>query len=447
LVPSSRPKRFVIIGTGIAGLSAAQAIRAADPRAQLTLVGDERHLPYSRPGLAYYLADDIPQTQLFPWTEAELRGMKAAFLHGRAVSLEPVGGTVTLDDGRRLAYDALLLATGAPAQLPDIPGTQLQGVVTFDRLDDANHILSLAKRARRAVVIGGGITAVEIAEGLAARGVATHYFMRKDRFWGQVLDPAESRLVEQGMARHGVRLHYRTGARRILGQRGRVKGVLTEQGESIGCQIVGFAIGIRPRTDLARHAGLEVDRGILTDEHLRTSDPAIFAAGDAAQVFDPSSGKHTLDSLWWMAAEQGRAAGANMAGGDIPYLRGIPFNVTRIGGLIVTIVGQVGQGRDDPDLISIVHGDSETWRDDLDSFAVHREGRASRIRLVVGDDRLVGAVILGDQSLSRPLTELVRRRIPLGRLRHQLVQSPDRAVQILIEYAQKQVRRRLEAVA
>ena len=444
---ASRPQRHVIVGAGIAGLSAAQTIRAADRRAQLTLVADEQHLPYSRPGLAYFLANDIPQAQLFPWSAAELRGLKVGFLHGRAVGLDTTGHLLTLSDGRRLAYDALLLATGAPAVLPDLPGTQLQGVVTLDRLNDATRILSLAKRARRAVVVGGGITAVEIAEGLAARGVETHYLMRKERFWSQVLDPEESRLVEQGMVSHGIRLHYHTNVARVLGQRGRVKGVLTERGDSLTCQMVGFAIGIRPRTELARAAGLSVDRGILTDEYLRTSAVDVFAAGDAAQAFDPATGKHTLDSLWWMAADQGQAAGANMAGGASPYLRGIPFNVTRIGGLIVTIVGQVGQAGDDADLVSIVHGDSETWREGLDSFAVHSHHQASRIRLVVGDDCLVGAVILGDQTLSRPLSELVRGRVPLGRLRQQLLKSPERAVQTLIDYGQQQVLHRMQAVA
>lgn len=444
---ASRPQRYVIVGAGIAGLTAAQTIRGADPRAQLTLVADERHLPYSRPGLAYYLANDIPQTQLFAWSADELRGLKAAFLHGRAVGLDTAGRLLTLSDGRTLAYDALLLATGAPALLPDTPGKQLQGVVTLDRLDDVTRILSLAKRARRAVVIGGGITAVEIAEGLAARGVETHYFIRKERFWGSVLDPEESRLVEQGMVRHGIRLHYNTNVVRVLGRRGRVKGVLTEQGESIACQMVGFAIGIRPRVELARAAGLTIDRGILTDEYLRTSAADVFAAGDAAQVFDPASGKHTLESLWWMAAEQGRAAGSNMAGGASPYLRGIPFNVTRVGGLIVTIVGHVGQGGEDADLVSIVHGDSETWRDGLDSFAVHSQSQTSRIRLAVGENCLVGAIILGDQTLSRPLTELVLNRVPLGRLRQQLLKSPESAVQILMDYGRQQVVHRMQAVA
>jgi len=210
----------------------------------------------------------------------------------------------------------------------------------------------------------------------------------------------------------------------------------------------GLASLGRSQPELLRSAGFEeIEEIDLTDEFLRTSDADVFAAGDAAQVLDPASGKHTLDSLWWMAADQGRAAGANMAGGASPYLRGIPFNVTRIGGLIVTIVGHVGQAGDDADLVSIVHGDSETWREGLDSFAVHSHDQTTRIRLAVGEDCLVGAVILGDQTLSRPLTELVRNRVPLGRLRGQLLKSPATAVQILIDYGQKQVMKRMQVVA
>ncbi|HSB89806.1 MAG TPA: FAD-dependent oxidoreductase [Anaerolineales bacterium] len=443
-----RPQRHVIIGGGVAGLTAAQVIRRRDTRGQITIVTEERHLPYSRPGLAYLLAGDVPLSQLFPWTEAELRALQASFLRGRAMALDMAGRVVVLQDGRRLAYDALLLATGATAVLPDIPGTQLRGVATLDQLDDATRILALARRGRRAVVVGGGITAVELAEGLAARGVETHYLLRKDRYWGQVLDPEESRMVERGLERHGIRLHYHTNVVRVLGQQGRVKGVLTEKGKSMACDLVGFAIGIRPKAELAASAGLDVDRGIRTDEYLRTSAEGVYAAGDAAEVYDPATGKHLLDSLWWMAQDQGRVAGDNMSGGSSAYLRDIPFNVTRIGGLITTIVGNVGQGgRGDDDTVSIVHGQSEGWHEPHDSFAVESGDLTSRVRLLVGRETLVGAVIMGDQTLSRPLCDLVRQRVPLGRLRQQLLQSPERAVQILVEYSRRQADRQLQEVA
>ena len=151
----------------------------------------------------------------------------------------------------------------------------------------------------------------------------------------------------------------------MFGTRGRVKAVLTNKGEKVTCQIVGVAIGIQPNIELAVAAGLHTERGILVDEWLRTSEEDIFAAGDVAQVYDPASESYKLDSLWWQAHEQGESAGINMLGGARPYLRSVPFNVTRVGGVITTIVGSVGQGEEDDDLVSIVHGDSENWQDRL----------------------------------------------------------------------------------
>lgn len=180
---------------------------------------------------------------------------------------------------------------------------------------------------------------------------------------------------------------------------------------------------------------------------MRTSDPHIFAAGDVAQVFDPPTGQYRLDSLWWMAAEQARVAGENMAGGDREYLRSTPFNVTRIGGIITTIIGAVGQAGSDDDLVSITHGDSESWRDRLDSLAVESLTDHSRIRLLLGDDLIVGAVIMGDQTLSEPIHELIRSRAKLGRFRDQLERSPDQALGMLRDYVEKNKGRRVARAA
>jgi NAD(P)H-nitrite reductase large subunit len=330
--------------------------------------------------------------------------------------------------------------------LPSIPGIELEGVVTFDTLHDGRRILQLTKKARRAVVVGGGVTALELAEGLAARRVKTHYLLRKDHFWGRVLSPAEAALVEDELQQQGIKLHRQTQVQKIVGKKGRVSEVVTDHGKSIRCEIVAVAIGIRPRIELGQSAGVEVDRGIMVDPWLRTSDPNIFAAGDVAQVFDPPSGEYRLDSLWWMAEEQGRIAGTNMAGGDETYQRAVPFNVTRIGGIVTTIIGAVGQAQPDDDLVSIVHGDSESWRDRLDSFAVESQSKHSRLRLVIGEETIVGAVIMGDQTLSEPIHELIRTRAKLGRYRDQFMKSPEQAMEILSDYASKQNGRHLATV-
>jgi NAD(P)H-nitrite reductase large subunit len=429
---------YAILGHGAAGLAAAEAIRARDPRGQIVVVSDEGHTFYSRPGLAYLLTGQVPEKQLFPRSKEEISAIGAVHLHRRAVAMDPSARQINFQDGSSVSYRTALLATGASAVVPDVPGIDLEGVVTLDTLDDARRILKKARKARRAVVVGGGITALELAEGLSARGVETHYLLRRDRYWSNVLDETESKLVENRLLDEGIRLHHRTNLTRILGNKGRVAGVELEPHRVIECQIVGVAIGIRPRLELAHSADLKTDRGILVDPYLRTSQADIYAAGDAAQVYDPVVGEHVLDSLWWIAREQGRIAGTNMAGGEVPYQRSIPFNVTRIGGLTTTIIGALGQGKIDEDLVSIARGDSQTWRHRPDAFAVEADAECNRLRLIVGQETILGALVMGDQSLSRPLMTLVRDEIDIRSIRDQLLAGQTDLSQLILNFVQDQ---------
>lgn len=437
-------RRYLIIGYGIAGLSAARAIRRHDQAGQITIVTDERAPFYSRPGLAYYLTGVVPETQLFPLTASEKEDLELRLIHARAEAIFPAEHFVQFPGNKRLSYDRLLLATGAGARKPDMPGVDLAGVVTLDTLADARQILKHARRAKRAVVIGGGITAVEIAEGFAARNVETHYFLRGDRFWPRVLDERESALVEHGLAEEGIVLHHNLSVKEARGNNGRLQAVVMENGQQFKCQLLGIAIGIQPNTSLASSAGLALDRGILVDETLQSSAPDIYAAGDVAQVFDPQTSDYRLDSLWWQAKQQGQIAGANMAGNQQAYLRSVPMNVTRVGGVVTSIIGSVGQGRAGDDLVSIVHGDSENWRHQPDSFSVESGEGANRLRLVIGERALVGAVIMGDQRLADTVHQLILNQTSLGRFRQLLIQSPEKSMDVLTELAQKYKRDHIE---
>jgi NADPH-dependent 2,4-dienoyl-CoA reductase/sulfur reductase-like enzyme len=415
------PRHYLIAGNGPAGAAAAAAIRARDPAGAITIVGDEKAPFYSRPGLAYLLAGTIPERQLFSRSVDGDRRLEIRRATARIERLDVAGHAISLADGRTLVYDRLLLAVGARALRPAVPGIDLAGVVTLDSLEDARGILRLARRARRAVVVGGGITALELAEALAAQGVETHYLMRKDRYWGNVLEPDESELVEARLEQEGVRLHRQVEMQRVLDGRGRVAAVELSGGRRLSCDLLGVAIGIQPRLELAVSAGLATRRGILTDEFFRTSDPDVFAAGDVAEVMDPARGEHVLDSLWSVAIEQGRAAGANMAGAGEPYRRSVSFNVTRIGGVTTTLIGAVGSGRSDEDLVSLSRGDSQSWREQAQAFALVSDAGVSRLRVLIGKERILGAVVMGDQSLSRPLQHLIRERVDIRASREQLL--------------------------
>jgi NAD(P)H-nitrite reductase large subunit len=314
-----------------------------------------------------------------------------------------------------------------------VPGVNLDGILKLDNLEDARRIIHYARKGRTAVVVGGGITALEIVEGLVARRVKTHYFLRGDRYWSNVLDLTESHIVEHRLREDGVTIHYQTELEEILGQNGRVTGVLTKDGRKIPCDMVGIAIGIRPRKDLAEASGIQVERGVLVSETMQTSAPDVFAAGDIAEVYDPRTGKSVLDSLWDPARDQGRAAGLNMAGIRTPYYKPVAFNVTRLANLTTTIIGTVGKGEDE-DVVGIVRGDSETWRLLPDAIAAQSDFEVNRLRVLVGENSLLGAIVMGDQTLSQALQHIITEQIDITPIRQELLQPDPPLARILAEF-------------
>jgi NADPH-dependent 2,4-dienoyl-CoA reductase/sulfur reductase-like enzyme len=423
---------YVIVGTGVAGITAAASLRSLEPGSEITLVGEDPHGFYSRPGLAYYLTDEIPEKQLSIYNKKDWQTLKLRYVRARATRLDPASRRLELGSAGALSYDRLLLATGSRAVPLPVPGAELQGVVSLDDLEDARRILALARRARTAVVIGGGVIAVELLEGLLQRGVEVHYFLRGERYWPGVLEEKESRLIERRLAEHGARLHFHTQAAEILGRGGKVNAVLTRNGERLRCDLVAAGIGVQPRMDLARAAGIATDRGILTDQYLQTNAANVFAAGDCAQVLDPVTGNASLDTLWHPARMQGLAAARNMAGQQLPFRPGPAVNVLRLAGVMTTIAGAVASGRDE-DLVNVARGSSETWRQLPNSIAMEISSDVSILRLMVGEDALLGAVVMGEQKLSLPLQELISARVDIAPVRTKLLQAGKRLGDVVLD--------------
>jgi NADPH-dependent 2,4-dienoyl-CoA reductase/sulfur reductase-like enzyme len=412
--------RYVIIGAGVAGFAAVEAIRSVDQAGEIIIVSDDPYGYYSRPGLAYYLTGELHDKTLYPRTQEDYKKLKFSFLKGRVTRILRSEHALEMDGKSRLPYDKLLIATGARARLLEVPGAGLDGVVKLDHLADAKNILKLAKSSKTAVVVGGGITALELTEGLVARGIHVHYLLRGDRYWGNVLDQRESKTVEGRLQAEGVELHYHAELKEIIGKKNRVSGILLVSGQTIKCDMLAYAIGIHPCMELVQGIGLTLDRGILVDEHLQTNDPDIFAAGDVAQAFDPLSGHSVLDSLWNPARDQGQVAGMNMAGRKMAYLKSPPFNVTRLAGLTTTIIGAVGRGHDE-DIVGIARGDSETWRDLPDAIEAQSGFDINHMRLLIGEKTLIGAVLMGDQKLSWPLQKMIAGGADISPIREKLL--------------------------
>jgi NAD(P)H-nitrite reductase large subunit len=265
--------RYVIIGSGVAGIAAIEAVRSLDLQNEIVLVGDDPHGFYSRPGLAYYLTGELHDKALFPRSPENYQRMDFRFVRGRVTGIQRETHSLQIDNKPDLSYDKLLIAVGAQALPLEVPGAHLEGVHKLDDMEDAKHILKHARRGRTAIVIGGGITALELVEGLRSRGMKVHYLLRGDRYWSNVLDEHESRIVEQRLREERVTLQYHSEAIEVLGKNGHANGVRLLNGQNLKCDLVAYAIGIRPRVELAKQADLAVDRGILYRQMILISMP------------------------------------------------------------------------------------------------------------------------------------------------------------------------------
>ncbi|MBK9209621.1 MAG: NAD(P)/FAD-dependent oxidoreductase [Anaerolineales bacterium] len=425
--------RYVIIGAGVAGYAAIEAIRSVDRVGEIIMISDDPHGYYSRPGLAYYLTGELQDKALYPRTLEDYKKIKFSFHKCRVTRILRSEHALEIEGKPQLTYDKLLIAVGARALPLKVPGSKLDGVVKLDHLTDAQNILKLAKSGKTAVVVGGGITALELTEGLLARGMKVHYLLRGDRYWSNVLDQRESKVVEGRLQAEGVELHYHAELKEIVGKKNRVSAILLENGQTIKCDMLAYAIGIHPCLELVQNTDLNVDRGILVDEHLQTNDPDIYAAGDVAQAFDPLSGRAVLDSLWNPAREQGQVAGMNMAGRKTAYLKSAPFNVTRLAGLTTTIIGTVGRGRDE-DIVGIARGDSETWRDMPDAIAAQSGFDINHMRLMIGEKTLIGAIVMGDQTLSWPLQKMIAGGADISPIREKLMEPEPPVADLIADF-------------
>jgi NAD(P)H-nitrite reductase large subunit len=424
----------MIIGAGVAGLAAAEAIRTRDEKGEIYMVSNDPYGFYSRPGLAYYLSDEINDKGIFPAHQRDWLNKNVQYIKGDVARILPLEHEIEIAAKGKLTYDRLLLASGSVAAPMKIPGSDLESVVKLDDFTDARRIRELSRKAKSAVVIGGGITALELVEGLTAQRVNVHYFLRGDHYWSNVLDEDESRIIEKKLHEDGVQIHYQTETKEILEKRGRVIGVVTNNQETIKCQMVAYAVGIKPRLTLAQGAGLAIERGVLVDEFLQTNQPDVFAAGDVAQVYDPLSGRSILDSLWNPARNQGYTAGLNMAGDKKEYIKEIAFNVTRLAGITTTIIGMVGTSNSaDDDMVDIARGDSETFRQLPNGIAMRSGSDVNHVRLLVGDKTLVGALIMGDQTLSRPIKELILGQVDICKVHDKFFEKDIPLADILMD--------------
>ena len=309
---------FIIVGGGLTGAIAAQTLREEGSGGRIILLGGEPHRPYERPPLSKdYLQGKAERDSIFAHPEPWYADHAVELRLGTAVtSLDPAVRTVTTASGAQLGYDKLLLTTGSTPRRLSVPGANLDGVHYLRTVDDSVRIKAGFAQAHRVAIIGGGWIGLEIAAAARNAGLDVTLLERSQLPLLRVLGPETAPIFADLHRDHGVDLRCQAAVAELTGKNGAATGVILKDGSRIDADMILVAVGITPNTQLAAQAGLEVDNGILVDEHLRTSDVNIFAAGDVCHGDKPRLGRHIRVEHWANARRQGATAGKAMLGQD-----------------------------------------------------------------------------------------------------------------------------------
>ncbi len=391
-------KRHVIVGNGVTGVTAAQAIARADPAAEVRVLGAEPHPYYRRPLLWEFIAGQIEQDALIfrPAAWYAERGIRLQ-LDARATALDPIAHHLALADGSYAEYDRLLLATGARSFIPPCEGIDKEGVFALRTLADAQAIKTRAREVSAAVVIGGGLLGLETARALRAAGLDVTVVEFFPHLLPRQLDAEGAEVLQSLLEAQGLRIVTGGTTEAILGD-GRADGIRLKDGRVVPGELVLFSTGIRSEIALAQVAGLEVNRGIVVDSlmQMRRVDghpvEDVFAAGDAAEF------EGRVYGIIPAAIEQARVAAANMvAPGSVTYSGTLAATTLKVAGAELASLGECVV--EDDELVSLRH---------VDLPAGHYR------KFVLREGRIVGAILLNDKQRVRPIAQLIEQGVDVS---------------------------------
>ena len=401
---------YVIIGNGIAGVTAAEILRAEDAECALTIVAGDPFPVYYRPALKDFLGGHLAEEKLWARPATFYQEQDIRFLPARVTQLDAQQHMLRLHNGKTVQYDRLLLANGARPRTLACPGLNLGGVFTLRSVSDYQHILQRLEHARNVMVYGSGTLALESAETLAQRGYAVTHLLRGQRLWSEVLDAVASDMVLQEERRAGIEVCTGEEIAQIIGQDGEVCGVQTTQGRQFPCDLLLIAVGIEPAIDFLRGSGVACGRGIKVDSCMRTSVPDVYAAGDVIETIEALSGRTRVLGQWYPAIQQARIAASNMAGvlSAPSQAASSPFyNATFLRGLTFVSLG-----------LTTCPATSGFYE-----LVAEPQPRSYR-KLILQNGIAVGALLLGERGQALALKRAIDHHVNLAPIARQLF-APD----------------------
>ena len=417
----------VILGAGPAGVIAAETIRKQAPLDAITLIGDEPEPSYSRMAIPYLLMGNIDEAGTYlRKSPTHFADLHIKVVQDRVRTVDAAGKTLTLKSGDSLGFDTLLIATGSHPVRPPIPGIESDGVHPCWTLADARAIAALAKPGARVLQLGAGFIGCIIMEALSARGVKLSVVEMGDRMVPRMMGPTAGGLIRDWCESKGVQVFTSTRVESIAP--GAPLNVKLSNGSTVQADLVISAAGVRPAIGYLEHSGITCLLGVLTDEHLQTNVPGIYAAGDCAEALDKVSGKMIVSAIQPNAAEQARIAGMNM----VSYARGLPPKAELKGVTQINVLDTLG-------LISASFGD---WEGVPGGEHVELTDKASgqHLSLQFMDDVLVGCNSVGWTEHVGVMRGLVEGQIKLGGWAETLKHDPTLLMQAYLASAQGQGR-------
>ena len=408
----------LILGAGPAGVIAAETIRKMAPQDRITIVGDEPEPSYSRMAIPYLLIGNIDEQGTYlRKSPTHFADLKIEVVQAKVTAVDAAAKTVALDNGQSLAFDTLLVATGSHPIRPPIPGIDSQGVHTCWTLEDARKIAALATQGAR-VQLGAGFIGCIIMEALASRGVNLSVVEMGDRMVPRMMGPTAGGMIRDWCESKGVQVFTGTRVEAIEG--GSPLRVRLSSGQHVPADLVISATGVRPSIGFLENSGITCLQGVLTDEHLQTNVPGIYAAGDCAEAFDKVSGQTIVSAIQPNAAEQARVAALNMVG-QVTSLRGVTqINVLDTLGLISASFGD-WQGRPGGEHVELTD-----------------KAAGRHLSLQFQGDRLVGCNSVGWTEHVGVMRGLVEGQVPLGEWKDKLKEDPTKLVEAYLACAQGQ---------
>ena len=374
-------RKIVILGNGVAGITAARHIRksSAEP---ITVISAESDHFFSRTALMYIYMGHLSYEMTKPYEDGFWRKNKIELRRAQVDKLDAGGRRLLLADGGEIPYDVLILATGSKSNKFGWPGQDLAGVQGLYSLQDLEAMEKASPGTRHAVIVGGGLIGVEMAEMLHSRGIGVTFLVREQSWMEQAFPAAESAMIAAEIRRAGIDLRFGEElAAALPDEGGRVRAVRTKKGEEIACQFLGLTVGVGPNIGFLRGGELVLDRGILVDDFLRTNLPEVYAIGDCAQLRQAQPGRRPIEPLWYVARRMGETVAATICGKELRYDPGRWFNSAKFFDLEWQVYGQVPAHNPPGE-------DSLFWQ--------HPDGRKSlRIQFRQEDQTVLGFNLMG----------------------------------------------------